>query len=181
MLTAGLGVGLAVAGDDAYTFVDLLVEQLWGGCAFEEGDAVLAAGGEHLLARLLHLGRVRIARDRLVAEGVAEVARAKLGETEAWHRQDLVRTCDTLRTLQLHPEQQFTVRIERPRIGLGQILVLRDAPDRHRRRLRATPTRPEAEQWAAVLAAGRAARGAAQPIDRLGEGRVGADGPLRVT
>src|SRR5206468_8311043 len=102
---------------------------------------------------------------RLVAERMAQVARAKLGEAEAGHGQDLVGTGDAFRALQLDAEQQLAVRVEWPRIGLGQVLVLRDAPDRHRRRLGAAPARPEAKQRAPVLATGRTSRRAAQPID----------------
>ena len=44
---------------------------------------LLAAGGEHPLARLLHLGRVGVARHLAVAEREAEIARPQLGEAEA--------------------------------------------------------------------------------------------------
>ena len=51
----------------------------------------------------------------------AEVARAKLGETEARNGQDLVGASDPLRALQLDPEQQ---RREPERLAAGSGLLL---------------------------------------------------------
>src|SRR2546423_9798869 len=71
---ADAGGLLAMAGDDPHTLVELPRDRL-GRADFEERDAVVAAGAEHLVARLLHLGRGGVARHVAVAERQAQIAR----------------------------------------------------------------------------------------------------------
>src|SRR5437762_4770403 len=53
---------LAVTGDDPHALVEL-GENVLRRAGFEKRDAVLPASGEDTLARLFHLGRIRVARD----------------------------------------------------------------------------------------------------------------------
>src|SRR5712664_426735 len=79
-----MGNLLAVAGDDPHSLIELLRDRLR--CAdFEKGDAVVAAGAEHLVARLLHLGRVGVARHVAITEREAQIAWPHLGKAEAGH------------------------------------------------------------------------------------------------
>src|SRR5258706_12273889 len=155
-----------MAGDHAHALVELGRDGLRRR-ALEEGDAALAARAKHFCARLLHLGRVGAARHRDVAERETEIAGPELGEAEAGHVEDRLAIRDAFRALELDAEQQLALRVERPRLAAREVLVLRDAPDRRRGRLRAAAARADAEQrLAAGVAPRRAAGGAAQPRDR---------------
>src|SRR5256885_14139867 len=71
---ADAGSLLAMTGDDAHPLVELLRDRL-GRAGLEKGDTVLAAGGEHLVARLLHLRGVGVARHLAIAVRKGEIAR----------------------------------------------------------------------------------------------------------
>ena len=88
---------------------------------------------------LLSLLAPAVARHLAIAE--REVARAKLGKAEAGGAEDLFAMRDPLRTFELDPEQELARRVERPRLAAGEILLLINAPDRGRRRLRPTAAR----------------------------------------
>src|SRR5271166_3321931 len=113
---------LTVTGDDAHSLIELGDDVL--GCSgFEKRDAVYPAGGKDAFARLLHLRRVRLARDRHVPEHQSQIAGSQFGEAEPGHCEDLFTFCDTLGTLKLDPEQQFARWVERPGIATREILL----------------------------------------------------------
>src|ERR1051325_9960391 len=89
MGAAGPGGVLAMPGDDAHPLVELLRDRL-GGARLKKGDAVLPAGGKHLVPRLLHLRRVWIARHLAVTEREREIARPQLGKADAGHAEDFL-------------------------------------------------------------------------------------------
>src|SRR5207237_1973931 len=91
---------LAVSGNDAHTLVEL-GDDVLGRAGFKKRHAVFAAGGEHALARLFHLGRIWISRNRQIAERQPQVAGSQFGETEARHGKDLLAMGDPLRAFEL--------------------------------------------------------------------------------
>src|SRR3954451_11912794 len=101
---ADAGGLLVVAGDDADALVEFGADALRS-ADFEKGDAVVAAGAEHLVARILHLRRIRISRHLAIAEREAEITRPDLGEADSRDGQDLLAAGDPLRAFQLDPEQ----------------------------------------------------------------------------
>src|SRR5438067_7258999 len=134
-----------MTGDDANPLVELLRDRL-GRAGLEKRDAVLTAGGEHPVPRLLHLGRVGIARHLAIAERKGEIARPQLGKADPGDAEDLLATCDPFRAFELDAEQQFARRIERPGIAELAVFGFRDAPDRRRARFRAAAARAETER-----------------------------------
>src|SRR5580700_9671487 len=176
MRAADAGGFLVVAGDDPDALVEFGADAL-GGADFEKGDAVPAAGAKHLVARLLHLRRVGIARHLPIAEREAQIARPQLGKADPRHRQDLLAAGDPFRAFQLDAEQQFALGIERPGIAAVAVFRLGNAPDRRRGRFRAAPARADPEPFL-----GRAMRDtfAAQPGQGRGQRRIGAFEVMRV-
>src|SRR5271163_1662108 len=113
---------LAMAGDDAYSFVKLGGDIL-GRAGLEKGDPIFLAGGKDALARLAHFSRIGIAGNCDIAQRQAEIAWAQFGEAEAWYCKDGFAIGDTLRRFELDPEQQFAMRIERPGIAAFEIFL----------------------------------------------------------
>src|SRR5262245_11562244 len=150
--------------------------------ALQKGDAVLAAGGKNAVARLLHLRRKRLARDRAVAERKAEVAGADLGKSEARHSDDLLAIGYTFWAFQLHAQKQFALRVERPGIAALHVVFDRQAPDRRAASFRAAPARADAEPLAAggVGPAVNSAPRALQPRQWRGNVGIDADRIVRV-
>src|SRR5262249_32399145 len=110
MGAADAGGLFAVAGDDAHARVELLRDRL-GRADLEKRDPVFAAGGEHLVARLLHLRRIRVARHFAIAEREREIARPDLGEADPRHAENFLAARDALRAFELDAEQHFAIRI----------------------------------------------------------------------
>src|SRR5215471_1090347 len=142
---------LAMAGDDADTLIEL-GDDVFRRAGFEERNAVLAAGGENALARLPHLGRVRVARHHTISERQTEIAGAELGKAEPGDGEDLFAIGDALRALELDAEQQLALRVERPRVAALEIFLGRDAPYRRGGSLRAATARADAEPASCRLA-----------------------------
>src|SRR5437762_4413719 len=134
-----------MTGDDAYPLVELLRDRL-GRAGLEKGDTVLAAGGEHLVARLLHLRRVGVARHLAIAERKGEIARPQLGKADPGDAEDLLAACDPFWAFELDAEQQFAPRVERPGIAELAVFGFRDAADRRRARFRTAATRAETKR-----------------------------------
>src|SRR5205823_6687857 len=109
-----------MTGDDAHPLVELLRDRL-GRAGFEKGDTVLAAGGEYLVARLLHLRGVGVARHLAITERKGEIARPQLGKADPGDAEDLLAACDPFRAFELDAEQQFAPLVERP--GIAQLAV----------------------------------------------------------
>src|SRR6185369_15889350 len=82
--------------------------------ALQESDAVVAAGRQDTVARRLHFRRIRLGRNRVVAERKTEITGADLGKSQTWHREDRFAIGDAFGAFQLYPEQQLTFWIERP-------------------------------------------------------------------
>src|SRR5271156_466707 len=113
---------LAMAGDDAYSFVKLGGDIL-GRAGLEKGDPIFLAGGKDTLTRLAHFSRIGIARNCDIAQRQAEIARAQFGEAETRHGENRLAIGDALRRFELDPEQQFATRIERPGIAAFEIFL----------------------------------------------------------
>ena len=108
-----------------------------GGHAFEERDAGRLRRREDFVAGGRHVVRVRrIVRVR-VAERHAHVARAPLGEGDARDRAEVSAYWSAWRFSIFRPSIN-SPRVERPRIGLRQILRHLEAPDRGGVRLAGT-------------------------------------------
>src|SRR5690349_16207756 len=73
--------GLAVACDHAHALVDAR-DDVVRRAGLQEGNAVLAAGRQDPVARLLHLRRERLARNGAIAKRQAEIARPDFREAE---------------------------------------------------------------------------------------------------
>src|SRR2546430_5814697 len=142
---ADAGGLLTMTGDDAHPLVELLRDRL-GRAGLEKGDTVLAAGGEHLVARLLHLRGVGAARHLAIAERKGEIARPQLGKADPGDAEDLLAACDPFRAFELDAEQQFAPLAERPGVAELAVFRFRDAPDRRRARFRAAAARAETER-----------------------------------
>src|SRR5947209_3153873 len=134
-----------MTGDDAYPLIELLRDRL-GRAGLEKGDTVLAAGGEHLVARLLHLRRVGVARHLAIAERKGEIARPQFGKADPGDAEDLLAARYPFRAFELDTEQQFAPRIERPGIAQLAVFGFRNAPDRRRARFRAAAARTNPER-----------------------------------
>src|SRR5207237_3499458 len=142
---ADAGGLLTMTGDDAHPLVELLRDRL-GRAGLEKGDTVLAAGGEHLVARLLHLRGVGAARHLAIAERKGEIARPQLGKADPGNAENLLAACDPFRAFELDAEQQFAPLVERPGIAQLAVFRFRDAPDRRRARFRAAAARADTER-----------------------------------
>src|SRR5260370_41497416 len=78
---------------------------------------------------------------------------------------------DTRRAFDLYTEQKLALRIERPRLAAGEILLLINAPDRGRCRLRPAAARAVADLVGACFVMREAAGGGELP-HRLGRLRL---------
>src|SRR5256885_16746580 len=95
-----------MTGDDAYPLIELLRDRL-GRAGLEKGDTVLAAGGEHLVARLLHLRRGGGARHLAIAERKGEIARPQPGKADPGDAEDLLPAGGPFRAFEADAEQQI--------------------------------------------------------------------------
>src|SRR5271154_904987 len=96
LMGAADGCGfIAMAGDDPHPLVELGGDVL-GRTGFEKGDRVFPAGGKDALPRFAHFGRVRLARDRDIAERQAKIAWAQFGKAQARHGEDRLAIGDPL-------------------------------------------------------------------------------------
>ena len=89
-------------GDHAHTLVDpddYVVRR----AGLQESDAVLAASRQNAVARHLHFHRVGLAWNCPIAERKTQVARADLGKSQPWHREDRLAIGDAFGAFQLYP------------------------------------------------------------------------------
>src|SRR5262249_23189690 len=135
--------------------------------SLEKRHVMLATGGEDALARLLHLGRIGIARHRSITEREAEIAGPQFGKAETGHGEDFLTMSDPLGAFQLDAEQKLAFRIERPGVTAFEIFSRRNAPTRSGGRFRAAAARADAEPTPV-----RRIAGAAHPLDRRWQSRI---------
>src|SRR6478672_11091541 len=80
------GGRLAMPRDHPYALVDPGSDVVRR-AALQESDAVVAAGRQDTVARRLHFRRIRLGRNRSVAERKTQIARADLGKSQPRHRE----------------------------------------------------------------------------------------------
>jgi hypothetical protein len=96
---------LAVAGDDPHPLVELL-SNILGRAGLEKRDPIVAAGGKYPLACFAHLGGIRLARHRDIAQRKAKIARPQFGKAETGNCEDRLAIGDALRGFELDAEQR---------------------------------------------------------------------------
>ena len=119
---------LVVAGDDAHALVDLAV-MLSGVPISRKARPFFRTPRARARAPPASPAGI-VARHLDVAEREAQVARPQFGKAEAGGGEDVLAMGDPLRALELDPEQQLAVRVERPGVAALHVFVGRHAPDR---------------------------------------------------
>ena len=130
-----------------------------GVTGFRKATPVGLAGGQHARPRRVHLGRIGRVVLVEMAEAHAHVARPPLGEGQPRHGQARLDIGERPPVLDLEPEQQLAVGVERPDDRARAVLLPGQAPDLGRPRLPAAAApalvQPRADADRLVRVAGR--------------------------
>jgi hypothetical protein len=129
---------LIAARTNHHAFLDHLDDVLVV-AAVEEEDLRVLRRLEDARARRAHWRRVRLILTllRRAQQPEPHVARSPFRERDARHLRRLLGVGQRVAVFDLHAKQQLPVLVERPRVGLAQIVVLRESPDLRRESLTA--------------------------------------------